>query len=58
MAFDALPLVSGRRARRALPYELEKAVKNVEDEFTVDQNKLREIIDRFETELNEGSSPC
>lgn len=57
MSFDAL--VHGHAATQTipqttLPAEVEKQLRQIEDDFTIDTAKLKQIVTRFQEELEEG----
>lgn len=57
MSFDAL--VHGRAATRTttettLPAAVEMQLRQIEDDFTIDTAKLKQIVTRFQEELEEG----
>ena len=57
MSFDSL--VYGRAMTQTttqitLPAEVEKQLRQIEDDFTIDTAKLKEIVTRFQEELEEG----
>ncbi|KAF7189333.1 Hexokinase [Pseudocercospora fuligena] len=53
LAFDAL--VHGKKSSSAsLPDDMEEALQRLESEFTIQSSKLKEIISRFQEELQDG----
>lgn len=53
MSLDTLAHGSAA-AQAGLPEELEKSLKQLESELTIGTQKLKEIVARFEEELQDG----